>query len=189
MTLQLTATEPDAEAKGLQRRTTFKNGIIDGRNKKPSPRPDWATIRLGHAWQCNRRNKRCEDRPSNSRGYAAGALEQSRWRNNSGPGPEPEDPCSPLLLRVKVQPPSQRHPGILNGGKTVSSRGYSGHVERTITSDVQLLQPKPKERTTTNTERTYRKDVIITNNIHGCEANRNSKVITRPKLRAEAQIK
>ena len=59
MTLQLTATEPDAEAKGLQGRTTFKNGIIDERNKKPSPPPDWATIRLGHAWQCNSRNKRC----------------------------------------------------------------------------------------------------------------------------------
>ena len=135
------------------------------------------------------RNSPCEDRPRNSRGYAAGALEQSRWRNNSGPGPEPEDPCSPLLLRVKVQPPSQRHPGILNGSKTVSSRGYSGHVERTITRDVHLLQPTPKERTTTNTERTYPKDVIITNNIYGCEANRNSKVITRPKLRAEAQSK
>ena len=53
MTFQLTATEPDAEAKGLQRRTTFKNG------KKTSPPPDWATIRLGHAWHCNRRNKRC----------------------------------------------------------------------------------------------------------------------------------
>ena len=63
------------------------------------------------------RNPPHEDRPRNSRGYAAGALEQSRWRNNSGPGPEAEDPCSLLLLRVKVQPPSQRHPGILNGGK------------------------------------------------------------------------
>ena len=102
-----------------------------------------------------------EDRPRNSRGCAAGALEQSRWKNNSGLGPEPKDPCSPLLLRVKVQPPSQCRPGILNGGKTVSSRGYSGHVERTITRDVQLLQPMPKERTTTNTERTYLKDVII----------------------------
>ena len=135
------------------------------------------------------RNPPREDRTRNSRGYAAGALEKSRWRNNSGPGPEPEDPCSPLLLRVKVQPPSQRHPGILNGGKTVSSRGYSGHVERTIMRDVHLLQPTPKERTTTNTERTYLKDVIITINIYGCEANRNSKVTTRPKLRAEAQIK
>ena len=46
ITVQLKATEPDAEAKGLQRRTTFKNGIIDERNKKPSPPPDWATIRL-----------------------------------------------------------------------------------------------------------------------------------------------
>ena len=27
--------------------------------KNPSPPPDWATIRLGHAWHCNRRNKRC----------------------------------------------------------------------------------------------------------------------------------
>ena len=59
MTLQLTATEPNTEAKGLQRRTTFKNGILDGRNKKPSPPPDWATNRLGHAWHCNRRNKSC----------------------------------------------------------------------------------------------------------------------------------
>ena len=133
------------------------------------------------------RNPPPEDRPRNSRGYAAGALEQSRWRNNSGLGPEPEDPCSPLLLGVKVQPPSQRHPGILNGGKTISSRGYSGHVERTIKRDVQLLQPTPKERTTTNTERTYPKYVINTNNIYDCEANRNTKVITRPKLRAEAQ--
>ena len=122
------------------------------------------------------RNPPREDRPRNSRGYAAGALEQSRWRNNSGPGPESEDPCSPLLLRVKVQPPSQRHPGILNGGKTVSSRGYSGHVERTIMHHVHLLQPMPKERTTTNTERTYPKDVIITININGCAANLNSKV-------------
>ena len=122
------------------------------------------------------RNPPHKDRPRNSRGYAAGALEQSQWRNNSGSGPEPEDPCSPLLLRVKAQPPSQRHPGILNGGKTVSSRGYSGHVERTITSDVHLLQPTPKERPTTNTEKTYPKDVIITNNIYGWEANHNSKV-------------
>ena len=97
------------------------------------------------------RNPPREDRPRNSRGYAAGALEQSRLRNNSGPGPESEDPCSPLLLRVKFQPPSQRHPGILNGGKTVSSRGYSGHVEKTITRHVNLLQPTPKERTATNT--------------------------------------
>ena len=52
-------TEPDAEAKGLQRRTTFKTGIIDRRNKKPSPPPDWATIRLGNAWHRNRRNRRC----------------------------------------------------------------------------------------------------------------------------------
>ena len=135
------------------------------------------------------RNPPREDRPRNSRGYAAGALEQSRWRINSGTGPEPEDPCSPELLRVKVQPPSQCHPRILNGGKTVSLRGYGGHVERTITCDVHLLQPTPKERTTTNTERTHLKDVIITNNIYGCEANRNSKVITRPKLRAETQRK
>ena len=135
------------------------------------------------------RNPPCEDRPRNSRGYAAGALEQSQWRNNSGPGPEAEDPCSPLLLRVKVQPPRQRHPGILNGGKTVSSRGYSGHVERTITRHVHLLQLTPKERTTTNTKRTYLKDVIITINIYGCDANRNSKVTTRHKLRAEAQRK
>ena len=135
------------------------------------------------------RNPHCEDRPRNSRGYAAGALEQSRWRNNSVPGPEPEDPCSPLPLRVKVQPPSQRHPGILNGGKTVSSCGYNGHVERTITRDVHLLQPTPKERLTTNTEKTYPKDVIITNNNYGCEANRNSKVTTKPKLRTEAQSK
>ena len=122
------------------------------------------------------RNPPREDRPRNSRGYAAGALEQSRWRNNSGPGPESEDPCSPLLLRVKVQPPSQRHPGILNGGKTVSSRGSNGHVERTITHHIHLLQSTPKERTTTNIERTFLKDVIITSNIYGCEANRNSKV-------------
>ena len=122
------------------------------------------------------RNPPREDRPRNSRGYAAGALEQSRWRNNSGPGPESEDPRSPLLIQVKVQPPSQCHPGILNGGKTVSSRGYSGHVERTIMRHVHLLQPTPKERTTTNTERTYLKDVIITINIYGCEANQNSKV-------------
>ena len=122
------------------------------------------------------RNLPRKDRPRNSRGYADGALEQSRWRNNSGPGPESEDSCSLLLLRVKVQPPSQRHPGILNCGKTVSSRGYSGHVERTITRHVHLLQSTPKERTTTNTERTFLKDVIITINIYGCEANRNSKV-------------
>ena len=122
------------------------------------------------------RNPPREDRPRNSRGYAAGALEQSRWRNNSGPGPESEDPCSPLLLRVKVQSPSQRHPGILNGGKTISSHGSCGHVERTITRHVHLLQPTPIERTTTNTERTFLKDVIITINIYGCEANRNSKV-------------
>ena len=122
------------------------------------------------------RNPPREDRPRNSRGHAAGALEQSRWRNNSGPGPESKDPCSPLLLRVKVPPLSQRHPGILNGGKTVSSRGYSRHVERTITSHVQPLQPTPKERTTTNTERTYLKAVINTINIYGCEANRNLKV-------------
>ena len=44
----LKVTEPDAEAKGLQRRITYKNGIFDGRNKKPSPPPDWATIRLGY---------------------------------------------------------------------------------------------------------------------------------------------
>ena len=49
-----------------------------------------------------------ETDPENPRGYAAGVLGQDRWRNNSGPGPESEDPCSP---------PSQRHPGILNGGK------------------------------------------------------------------------
>ena len=30
----LKATKPDAEAKGLQCRTTFKNGIFDGRIKK-----------------------------------------------------------------------------------------------------------------------------------------------------------
>ena len=135
------------------------------------------------------RNPPRGDRPRHSRGYAARALEQSRWRNNSGPGPEPEDPCSPLLLRVKAQPPSQRRPGILNDGKTVSSRGYSGHVERTITRDVHLLQPTPKEGLTTNTEKTYPKDVIITNNIYGCKANRTSKVTTRPKLRAEDQSK
>ena len=135
------------------------------------------------------RNPPSEDRPRNSRGYAAGALEQSRWRNNSGPGPKSEDPCSLLLLRVKVQPPRQHQPGILNGGKTVSSRGYSGHVERTIMRHVHLLQRTPKERTTTNTERTYLKDVIITINIYGCDANRNSKVTTRHKLRAEAQRK
>ena len=68
-------------------------------------------------------------------------------------------------LNPKIHVPSQRHPGILNGGKTVSSRGYSGHVERTITCHVHLLQPTPKERTTTNTERTYLKDVTITINI------------------------
>ena len=117
-----------------------------------------------------------EDRPRNSRGYVAGALEQSQWRNNSGLGPESEDPCYPLLLQVKVQPPSQRHPGIPSGGKTVSLRGYSGHVERTITRHVHLLQPTPKEWTTTNTKKTYLKDVIITIKIYGCEANRNSKV-------------
>ena len=27
--------------------------------KKPSSPPDWATIRLRHAWHRNRRNKRC----------------------------------------------------------------------------------------------------------------------------------
>ena len=167
----------------------FKNRVIDGRNKKPSPSPDWAARLALQQEKQAVGNPPCEDRPRNSRGYAAGALEQSRWRNNSGPGPESEDPCSPLLLRVKVQPPRQRHPGILNGGKTVSSRGYSGHEERTITGHVHLLQLTPKERTTTNTERTYLKDVIITINIYGCEANRNSKVTTRPKLRAEAQRK
>ena len=180
MTFQLTATEPDAEAKGFQRRTTFKNGIIDGRNKKTvsSARlgDDQTWARLALQQEKEVRNPPREDRPRNSRGYAARALEQSRWRNNSSPGPESEDPCSPLLLRVKVQPPSQRHPGILNGGKIVSSRGYSGHVERTITCHVQLLQPTPKERTTTNIERTYPKDVIITININGCAANLNSKV-------------
>ena len=138
MTFQLTATEPDAEAKGLQHRTTFKNGIIDGQNKKPSPPPDLGTPGIATG-EKEVRNPPREDRPRNSRGYAAGALEQSRWRNNSGPGPESEDPCSPLLLRVKVQPPSQRHPGILNGGKTVSLRGYSGHMERTITRHIHLL--------------------------------------------------
>ena len=51
------ATEPDAEAKGLQSRATFKNGIYDGRNKKPSAPPDWATIRLGHAWNRSRRTR------------------------------------------------------------------------------------------------------------------------------------
>ena len=50
------ATEPDAVAKGLQSRTTFKNRILDGRNKKPSPPPGWATIRLGHARQQNTNN-------------------------------------------------------------------------------------------------------------------------------------
>ena len=151
MTFQLTATEPDAEAKGLQRRTTFKNGINDGRNKKKNVSSarlgddqTWARPALQQEKQ-EVRNPPREDRPRNSRGYAAGALEQSRWRNNSGPGPEPEDPCSLLLLRVKVQPPSQRHPGILNGGKTASLRGYREHVEKTITRDVHLLQPKPKE--------------------------------------------
>ena len=39
----------------------------------------------------------------NSRGYAAGVLGQDRWRNNSGPGPESEYPCSPLLLPVQVR--------------------------------------------------------------------------------------
>ena len=157
MTFQLTVTEPDAEAKRLQRRTTFKNGIIDGRNKKTvsSARlgddQTWARLALQQEKKKELRNPPREDRPRNSRGYAAGALEQSRWRNNTGLGPESEDPCSPLLLRVKVQPPSQRHPGILNDGKTVSSCGYSGHVERTITRYVHLLQPTPKERTTTNT--------------------------------------
>ena len=63
ITVQLKATEPDAEAKGLQRRTTFKNGIIDGRNKKPSPPPDWATIRLGNAWHHNRRKKEVRNPP------------------------------------------------------------------------------------------------------------------------------
>ena len=37
----------------------FKTGIIDGRNKKQSPPPDWATIRLGNAWHRNRRSRRC----------------------------------------------------------------------------------------------------------------------------------
>ena len=55
----LKATEPNAEAKGLQCRTTFNNGIFDGRNKKQSPPTDWATIRLGHAWHCNRRKGGC----------------------------------------------------------------------------------------------------------------------------------
>ena len=89
------------------------------------------------------RNPPREDRPRNSRGYAAGALEQSRWRNNSGPGPEPEDPCSPLLLRVKVQPLSQRHPRTLNGGKTVSSRGYGVFILKLILSylPVHLISP------------------------------------------------
>ena len=151
-------------------------------------RQTWARLALQQEKQ-EVRNPPREDRPRHSRGYAAGALEQSRWRNNSSPGPEPEDPCSPFLLRVKAQPPSQRHPGILNRGKTVSSCGYSGHMERTITCDVHLLQPTPKERLNTNTEKTYPKDVIITNNIYGCEANRNSKATTRPKLRAEAQSK
>ena len=45
------ATEPDAVAKGLQSRTTLENGILNGRNKKPSPPPVWVTIRLGHARQ------------------------------------------------------------------------------------------------------------------------------------------
>ena len=45
------ATEPDAVAKGLQSRTTLKNGILDGRNKKLSQPPGGATIRLGHARQ------------------------------------------------------------------------------------------------------------------------------------------
>ena len=63
------------------------------------------------------RNPPHETDPENPRGYAAGVLGQDRWRNNSGPGPESVDPCSPLLLQVKVQPPSQCHPGILNGGK------------------------------------------------------------------------
>ena len=135
------------------------------------------------------RNPPREDRPRNSRGYAAGALEQSRWRNNSGPGPEPEYPCSPLLLRVKVQPPSQRHPI----SSTVVKPSHRVDIEDTwreqLRVNVHLLQPTPKERTTTNTERTYLKDVIITINIYGCQANRNSKVTTRPKLRAEAQRK
>ena len=121
------------------------------------------------------RNPPREDRPRNSRGYAAGDLGQSRWSNNSGPGPEPEDPCSPLQLRVKVHPPSQRHPRILNGGKTVSSRGYSGHVERTITLNVRLLQPKPKERTTVTIQLRLLKDHMFTNNIYDCEVNRNVK--------------
>ena len=109
---------------------------------------------------------------------------------NSGPGPESEDPCTPLLLRGKIQPPRHRHPGILNGGKTVSSRGYSGHEERTITRHGHLLQPTPKERTTTNTERTYPKDVIITININGCEANLNSKVTQDiTKSRSSKKIK
>ena len=47
--------EPDAEGKGLQRRITYKNGIFDGRNKKPSPPPDdqtWVHLELQTGERC-----------------------------------------------------------------------------------------------------------------------------------------
>ena len=52
---------------------------------------------------------------------------------------------------------------------------YSGHVERTVTLNVRLLQPKPKERTTVNIPRILLKDLIFTINIYDCEVNRKAK--------------
>ena len=42
--------------------------------------------------------------------------------------------------------------------QAVSLRGYSGHVERSITLNVRLLQPRPKERTPSNIWNFYSKN-------------------------------
>ena len=95
--------ERDSSA-ALRSRTESSTDEIKKKNVSPcGDDQTWARLALQQEKQVER-NPPLEDRPRNSRGYAAVALKQSRWRNNSGPGLESEDPCSPLPLRVKVQP-------------------------------------------------------------------------------------
>ena len=117
-----------------------------------------------------------EDRPRNSTGYAAGALEQSRWRNNSGPGPDLKIHVPRCSYELKFN----HQVNAIPESSTVVKPSHRVDIADTWREQLRITftccnQRLKSEQLQIQKEHIL-KDVIITINIYGCEANRNSKV-------------